>query len=453
MLALLLLAAPAPLTAGAARVDVTPPAGTPMAGYYNFRGADGTHDPLHATALVLAQDGIRIALVGLDLLTLTDEIVADARKLIADRTGIPPSHVMIWATHAHTGPVVTDGRSRAAAIGGDHPQAVAFVRGLPAKIAESVAQADAARVPARLRRSIGVEPGLAFNRRFHMTDGTVGWNPGKLNPKTIRPAGPTDDRVPVLLVETADGKSALACQVVFAMHLDTVGGTRYSADYPFPMGRCLQAALGEKLVTQFAMGCSGDVNHINTTNPMPQKGPEEAARIGTRLAAATLRAIERAEPVVGSLRASTAVIDLAANPLLAGDLETAKPVIAAATSGAKPAPAFLTQVKAFRVVDVAERNGKPFRAEVQVLAIGDDLAWVGLPGEIFNSLGTAVIAGSPFRQTAVVSLANGSVGGYVPDRPAYPQGNYEVVSTRVAAGSGERLVDEALRQLRVVYRP
>ena len=455
LVALLLLAPAAvagPLTAGAARVDITPPAGTPLAGYYHFRGADGTHDPLHATAVVLEQDGTRAALVGLDLIGLRAEAVADARKLIADAVGIPPTHVMVWATHSHTGPVLTDGKSRAGAVGGGHPLAVQFARDLPAKIADAVKRADAARVPARVRRTVGAEPGLAFNRRFHMADGTVGWNPGKLNPRIVRPAGPADDRVPVVLVEPADGKAPLLCQTTFALHLDTVSGTRFSADYPFQLGQSLRAALGDGLVPQFAMGCSGDVNHLNVTSPTPQKGHTEAARIGTRLAAAVLRAVERAEPAAGNLRASAAVVELAAAAHTPADEAAAGPVVAAATARTSPAPAFLDQVKAFRVTDVRDRAGRPFPAEVQVIALGDDLAWVGLPGEVFNSLGAAIIAGSPFRQTAVVSLANGNVG-YVPDRQAYPQGNYEVVSARVAAGSGERLVDEALRQLRALYRP
>ena len=40
-------------------VDITPPRGCPMAGYYSVRGAEGTHDPLFAKALVFEKDGIR----------------------------------------------------------------------------------------------------------------------------------------------------------------------------------------------------------------------------------------------------------------------------------------------------------------------------------------------------------------------------------------------------------
>jgi hypothetical protein len=374
--------------------------------------------------------------------------VADARGLIERQTGIPGSHVMISGTHSHTGPVLSSNKPRDDAFGGSSRLAVGFMKGLPAQIAAAVAAADKSRVPAKLLRAVGREDGLAFNRRFHMRDGTVGWNPGKRNPKTICPAGPTDPAVPVTLIQTADGKRTLACTVNFAMHLDTVGGLLYSADYPYWLGKCLEAALGDGVLTVFTMGCSGDVNHINVNWANPQKGHTEAARIGTRLAAAVLRAVEHAEPAAdGPLLATAATLDLLPAPVSPDEVEAATGVIAKVLADAKPAPAFLDQVRAFKAKDVADRLGKPFPAEVQVITLGTDLAWVGLPGEIFTSLGLAVKHGSPFPVTAVVSLANGSVG-YVPDRVAYPQGNYEVVSARVAAGSGERLADEAIRQLK-----
>jgi hypothetical protein len=58
----------------------------------------------------------------------------------------------------------------------------------------------------------------------------------------------------------------------------------------------------------------------------------------------------------------------------------------------------------------------------------------------------AIKAASPFRYTIIAELANGSLG-YVPDRKAYPEGAYEPVSARCAAGSGEMLVDAATRLL------
>jgi hypothetical protein len=115
----------------------------------------------------------------------------------------------------------------------------------------------------------------------------------------------------------------------------------------------------------------------------------------------------------------------------------------------KDQPSFMQKVQAFKVLDVAAREGKPLDAEVQVIALGDDLAWVGLPGEVFVELGLAIKQASPFKHTVIVELANGSIG-YTPTRRAYDEGNYEPVSARCAAGSGEQLVEAAVRLLKEV---
>ena len=78
--------------------------------------------------------------------------------------------------------------------------------------------------------------------------------------------------------------------------------------------------------------------------------------------------------------------------------------------------------------------------------MGDALAWVSLPGEIFVELGLSIKAASPFAQTHIVELANGSIG-YIPNRSAYVEGNYEVESARCGEGSGEQLVQAAVQML------
>jgi len=115
-----------------------------------------------------------------------------------------------------------------------------------------------------------------------------------------------------------------------------------------------------------------------------------------------------------------------------------------------PKTKFLEKVKAFQVLDVAARAGRPWEVEVQVIALGDQLAWVSLPGEIFVELGLAIKKSSPYAHTLIAELANGSIG-YIPDKSAYAQGNYEVVSARCAEGSGEMLVERALRLLQAVH--
>ncbi len=80
------------------------------------------------------------------------------------------------------------------------------------------------------------------------------------------------------------------------------------------------------------------------------------------------------------------------------------------------------------------------------MALGSEVAWVGLPGEIFVELGLSIKKRSPFAHTFVIELANENIG-YVPDRRSYAEGNYEPESSRCAAGSGERLAEAAVKLL------
>ena len=107
---------------------------------------------------------------------------------------------------------------------------------------------------------------------------------------------------------------------------------------------------------------------------------------------------------------------------------------------------FMTLVRSYRALDVAQRQGQPHQVEVQVISLGGDVAWVSLPGEVFVELGLAIKQRSPFPLTFVVELANENIG-YIPDRRSYAEGNYEPESARCAAGSGEKLVDVAVRLL------
>lgn len=434
------LMAAAEFRVGVAQVDITPPEGAPMAGYYYNRAAEGAHDPLFATAMVIEREGVRFAIVTCDLLSMPAEIAKEARGRIARDPGIPASHVVVSATHTHTGPALVAGQIRYNLAGDMLRIGKEYSEGLAARIHQAVAAAAASLQPARLYAARGREDSLTFNRRFWMKDGTVGWNPGKRNPNIVRTAGPIDGDVPILYAESPEGRP-IGVFVNYALHLDTVGGTRYSRDYPHTLARVLEAARGDGLVTLFTLGCAGNLNHTDVSTARRQSGNAEAARIGSVLAAAVLKAMGGMQPVADMpIRVSSREVPLALAPFTEAELAEARPV--AATFGTeKPAP-FLDLVKATRIVSVAARNGEPIRAEVQVLSIGRDVAFVALPGEIFTELGLAIKLASPFAWTSIVTLANDSTG-YIPDRKGHAQGAYEPVSSRVAPGSGERLVEAA----------
>src|SRR5436309_15529055 len=89
-----------PLKAGVAVVDITPPLGYRMAGYYNERRNTGTHDPLLAKAVVFQQGDTKAALVECDLVSMPAEVSSRARDLAEKHTGAPASHIVVSATHS-----------------------------------------------------------------------------------------------------------------------------------------------------------------------------------------------------------------------------------------------------------------------------------------------------------------------------------------------------------------
>jgi neutral ceramidase len=442
----------AELRAGAAEVIITPPSGIGLAGYYFERGADGTNDDLFAKALVLDADGTKVALVTVDLISTTRQVVEAARRTIEQETGIPGTNVMVSATHAHTGPVLSNRGAREDWQGGATEMTANYSAALPTLIAASVRLAARRLEPARVAAAVVQEPGLSFNRRFHMRDGSVGWNPGKLNTNIVRPAGPIDPEVGVLFVDAPRGRQPgkpIATYVNFAMHPDTVGGSKFSADYPAALARRLAEYKGPDMVTLFANGACGNINHVNVHWAETQKGPEEAARLGTVLAGDVFKAWMQLRSIPpAALRVSSETVKLPLPALKPGEVERARETVV--RFGMKDNRGFMEKVEAYKILDVAAREGKPHEVEVQVIALGTEAAWVSLPGEIFVELGLAIKKASPFRHTFIAELANGSIG-YIPNRSAYAEGNYEPISARCAPGSGELLVENAIQQLRVLH--
>ena len=324
-----------------------------------------------------------------------------------------------------------------------------YAAALPGKIAESVARAAQTLQPARIRSAIGHEDSLAFNRRYFMKDGSVVWNPRKLDPNILRPAGPTDPAVGVAYVDTPEGAPIVA-YVNYALHQDTTGGLQFSADYSYMLGKVLREAKGKRLITIFTIGCAGNVNHLDVSRTDPQSGYSEASRIGAVLAAAALKAIQHAPVLdVPFIRLSSQSVKLPTPEITTKEAEWARAT--AATSGKPDAAPFLDLVRAGRDMDILALHGGLLDAEVQAIACGDQLAFVGMPGEIFVELGLTLKQDSPFANTIIVELANGALG-YIPNSKAYQEGGYEVVASHCAPGGGEMLMSSALRQLFDLFR-
>jgi hypothetical protein len=441
------MAEAAEFAAGVAAVDITPPVGYRMSGYFNERLSTGTLNPLHAKAIVLRDGRERAALVFCDLIGVTRDVCAQARKQASEKTGIPAANILIAATHSHTGPLYAGAlrkflHDRAAAKSGSDPQEqVDYAAELAAKIAKAIADADAAAKPAILAAGTAEQLGMAFNRRFHMKDGSVRFNPGPLNPDIVRPAGPTDPQMGIILVrEAADARPAAAI-VNFALHLDTTGGALYAADYPYYIEQALRETLGERFSLLFATGTCGDINHIDIT----KKERPKSDVIGRTIAATVRERLESLKAIAApALAVRSETVEAPLQQYTPEQLAKAREDIQ--KIGTRQL-SFLQEVEAYRILGLELRGGRTISLEVQVFRLSRDVAIVCLPGEVFVELGLAIKQASPFATTLVVELSN-DCPEYIPTRKAFAEGSYETVNSQIASGGGEMLVEAAVRLLK-----
>ena len=77
------------LKAGFARVDITPPLGIHIQGYYVERIADGILDPLEANALALEAGGKRAVLIAVDHCGIIRFYMDRYREMVSEAAGIP----------------------------------------------------------------------------------------------------------------------------------------------------------------------------------------------------------------------------------------------------------------------------------------------------------------------------------------------------------------------------
>jgi hypothetical protein len=460
------------LRIGAAEVEITPPLGYPMAGYYHERLAAGVRDPLKVKAIVLLGAKTQAALVVCDLTGIAVDLSTEVRRRAAEKTGIPPGNIVVAATHSHTAPDYT--KNLYEHLGGNESETKsvsnerqAYAGTLIGGISEAVTKAHAAARPAVVRAgSAAQETPVSFNRRFVMRDGSVQTWQSLSNPQVVRPAGPIDPEIGLLEVRDAQSDAPLAVVSNFALHLDTVGGMEWSADYPFFIERAVRESLGPDVVSIFGLGCCGDLNHVNPAanerNRTDYIGNALGATIRHRLP--QLKNLD--EP---TLQFRSATVPLPLRDVTAVEAKRAAELLRAVRNGVKAE--FFDQVTAYRNVILDQLRHRPpyvspaehiswgasrtwqgigesLPVEVNVFTLGGDVAIVCLPGEVFVELGLAIKQASPFPITLVIELSQAVETAYIPTRAAYAGGGYEVTNSTLQPGGGEMLVEAALRLLR-----
>jgi hypothetical protein len=437
-----------------------------MAGYYHERLAEGEIDPLNAKAIVFASDETSGAIVVCDLIGIATDLKNEVRRRASEQTGIPAEHIGISATHTHTAP---DYMKELYLYLGQEPQEALrkdYIEKLINGPVEAIvaAQQHAAQVLIESGTALQEVP-VSFNRRWVTRDGSVRTWLGYDDPSVVRAAGPIDPEIGLVSFRELNG-TPRGVLSNFALHLDTVGGSKWSADYPFFIDRVIRQELGAGVVSIFGTGCCGDINHVNPRSKVRNTADVIGSSLGKTILAGLPALKENTSP---KLVVKSATVQL---PLQSADQDEVTWAVSILEKARKKEPVdFYDHVTAHKKVLLdGLRHKEPFvktadhitwglsrslsgigdhiPVDITVFALGEDVAIISLPGEVFVDLGLAIKRNSPFRTTLLLELSNQVETIYVPTRAAYAGGSYEVTNSATQPGSGELLVETALKLLK-----
>jgi neutral ceramidase len=442
---------PAPtFRAGAATSNITPALGSAIIGGFLPIPATNVHDELHAKCLVLDDGETQLALVVVDLLGIHYSVSHEARKFIEQETGIPPTNVLISATHTH---------SAASALGDKHfefpRENDEYQTFVARRIADGVKCAVNRLRPAQLGFTTAEAPEHVFNRRWFMKPGAippgpfgtvdqVKMNPPSGSPDLLKPAGPTDPTVSILAVREPDGRP-IAVYSCYSLHyVGGVGHGDISADYYGMYCRRLERLLegdeqGPPMVAMMANGTSGDINNINFLHPRPPKKPYEQMRfVADDLAAKVQEAlanVEYSDRLTLDARYRELVIDTRR--------PSSKQLAWAKETLAKLGQPNIPRVYAQRFEELAQ-GATSVPTPLQVLRIGD-VCIGSLPNEIFCEIGLEFRQRSPVQPAFLVELAHGYFD-YLPTPKQHELGGYEtwLATNRLEPKASVKMLDALL---------
>jgi hypothetical protein len=400
------------LLAGFAKVDITPTQPVKMGGYESRKEpSQGVHDPLGARALALEKEGQHLVLVSIDNLGFYNDTAEPLRKAVLEACQLKPPELFLCAIHTHSAPIMTLDPEKVS------PANVEYTKTLQSKLVEVVSAALKALAPVQASTCFGSSP-VGVNRREVVPDSAakskivLGRNPWRM----------TDREVQVLKLVLAGQDRLVGALFAYSTHSTSLGPRNYliSGDIHGIAEQFLENYFGNDFVAPGFAGASGNIDpwvrvlpDFRTNNGwLP-----EPVLMGTMLGEEVARVLEGKQiPLTNS---------------------TIRSLMKTVTLPGKAAP------------DSQNLTNSTASLNITLGRLGE-IAFVGWGGEVFNEIGQAVKRGSPFSHTFVLTHCNGAAG-YLPTSDSYPDGGYEVQSSKFGPGAAETLADETLKLLRELH--
>ena len=402
------------MKAGFAQIDFTPLEGFMPGEGRPFWARGEARCPLFANAAAFAGEKETVILISFDQLLIETDYATDIRARVAAKTGVPASHILLAATHTHTGAnlhAACDG------VPGDHYIAD-YTNDCVVKVAVEAFQNM--KDGFAIGSAMGEEKRMSFNRDCKLDDGTIRSIPGKgAKDHIVGYLGTVDYDVHVMRVDGADGKPA-AFIVNYANHPDNDNTRRhhFSSDFIGYLRNNLKAAFGEDTVVLFLNGACGDVNAYNYKSGVSEAYaaketymPEEMGKLLTETVLGINNEIKTSVDTP-DVRAAVRVDTYQKRVPAAWEVEHAQEKKAILDAGERLPNSSRSVMETTLSFDPSAPQ--TMDVEMQAIRLGD---WTILttPAELYTEIGLAMKAVAPEKKILVSELTNGHVGYCCPD--------------------------------------
>ena len=423
------------LKAGFARVDVTPPLGSYISGYFHSRYAKGVLDPIELNALACSDGETTVLLIIADFIGVDRVYCEIIREKISARVGIPAEQILLTSLHQHTSVClgVKDTHTR---------NDVFYLESLYRKYCDVAQMAldDMKEAVAELSMEDTAEP-IAFIRKYLMTDGSIIGHPYGRQNEIVKRLGDGDNTVRLIRFKR-DGAKDIAL-VNFCTHPDVVSGEYFSADWPGFARRFVEHDL-DGVSCLLLNGVQGDSNHCDYLKHSEMiKGYAHSEYMGRMIADVVIRLWDSGKVMKeGAVGQRNGIVSLPTRTDGMEDYEACKKLLEELNNGTcKVVPSGAERGRASRIVRIQQA---PLfqKLPVTVLRIGDVFI-VGFGGEPFTDYAREVRCACPGLEIFTACCANGDEG-YLPSREDFTRGTYESSSSPFPSDLEDHCVGKAL---------
>jgi len=266
---------------GTNQVSITPPIGTPSAGYEKRqgRGMEGVHDPLLATAMVIDNGEVLMAFCGVDHLGFTHEMTQAVIQKVQSDPLLATCQVFIGSSHTHSGggayldiPFIGE-----VLAGRFDPVITQFYID---QIAQAIISAGHAQQPAKIGIGYGTAKGLTAYR---------GAWPLQVNPL---------EEIAVIKATTLDN-TPLVVFFSYALHPTILKyqNLEFSADFVGYAREALKELIGSDVQPIYFNGAQGDLIPSLTKEGLERLGFESSKEVGDSLAHAVKKVWDSITPL------------------------------------------------------------------------------------------------------------------------------------------------------------